>query len=263
MRYHFWILTCFFCTPTILLGQIVTNDLKKNIEIARNSNQPIKIAEQFLGLPYKAFALSKENPEHLITDLSGFDCVTLFDNVYALYTSKGVDSDYIKQLIKVRYFQPGRVTYENRNHYFSSTVKKLGDAGELKQVHDAIFEVSTPKNLDVLSQFLKKHPYQISMDSILKMEKQFSTKQLIYFPTKSIPKITHLIKEGDLVLFLTNQENMDFHHVGFLVKKGKNWHILHASQQHKKVIVSNESLLEYMRKHPSFPGIQIYHLHLP
>ncbi|MHA8049851.1 N-acetylmuramoyl-L-alanine amidase-like domain-containing protein [Aquirufa sp. ROCK-SH2] len=263
MRYRFWILTWIFCIPTLLSGQILTKELKRHIENARSSHQPIKIAEHFLGLPYKAFALSKENPERLITDLSGFDCVTLFDNLYALYTSKGVDSSYLKQLIKVRYYHPGSVTYENRNHYFSSTVKKLGDVGELNQVQDAAFEVSTPKKLDVLSQFLKMKHYQISLDSILKMEKQFSNQHLTYFPTKSIPKISHLIHEGDLVLFLTNHENMDFHHVGFLVKKGKNWHILHASQQYKKVIVSHESLQEYLRKRPSFPGIQIYHLNLP
>lgn len=263
MRFKYWILLWFSSISFTQMGQIISYDIKRTIELARLDNQPIKIAKQFLGLPYIAFALSKENPEQLITDLSGFDCVTLFDNVYALYTSKGVDSMYLKQLVKVRYYHPGRITYENRNHYFSSTLKKLCKEGDLMQLRESSQEVYTPKHLDVLSQYIKKHRLKISVDSIQKMEKQISTEKLTYFPTKSIPKILNLIKEGDLVLFLTNHVNMDFHHVGFLVKKENNWHVLHASQQYKKVIVSPENLMEYMRKHPSFPGIQIYHLNLP
>lgn len=263
MRLRYWILLCFFGISHLQNGQILSNKLKRAIDQARLEKQPITIAKHFLGLPYKAFALSKENPEQLITDLSGFDCVTLFDNMFALYTSKGIDSSYINQLIKVRYFHPGRVTYENRNHYFSSTIQKLEKSGYLSQVRESKFEVSSPKSLDVLSEHLKKHHYQISIDSIEYMEKKFSTAHLTYFPTKSIPKILPFIQEGDLVLFVTNNKHMDYHHVGFLVKKGKNWHVLHASQQYKKVIVSPESLQEYMRKHPSFPGIQIYQLNLP
>jgi cell wall-associated NlpC family hydrolase len=246
-----------------LSAQIISPDLRKHIFEAREQHNHIHLATYFLGKPYVAFALSKENPEQLITDLSGFDCVTLFDNVFALYTSKGIDSSYINQLIKVRYFHPGRITYENRNHYFSSTIQKLEKSGYLSQVRESKFEVSSPKSLDVLSEHLKKHRYQISIDSIEHMEKQFSTAHLTYFPTKSIPKILPFIQEGDLVLFVTNNKNMDYHHVGFLIKKGNNWHVLHASQQYKKVIVSPENLEEYMRKHSSFPGIQIYHLNLP
>lgn len=263
MRLQYWILLCFCCISFSHSGQIISNDLKRTIEKARLEHQPIKIAEQFLGLPYKAFALSKENPEQLITDLSGFDCVTLFDNVYALYNSKGIDSVYLDQLIKVRYYHPGRITYENRNHYFSSTIEKLGLDRELKKLQEPSFEFYTSKKLNVLSQYIKKHHLKISLDSIQKMEQQFSTSKMYYIPTKNIPKILSSIEEGDLILFLTNQESMDYHHVGFLVKKGKNWHILHASQQYKKVIISPENLLEYMQKHPSFPGIQIYHLNLP
>ncbi len=263
MRPFAWNFFCLLLLSFPNFSQIISNDLKKVIEAARLEKQPIKIAEQFLGLPYKAFALSKENPEQLITDLSGFDCVTLFDNVYSLYTSKGKDSSFINQLIKVRYFHPGRITYENRNHYFSSTAQKLMAEGLMIPITDEKYESYCTKKLNVLSKMLSKHHYQVSIDSVVQMENKFSSNKMPYFPTKNIPKILNHLNEGDVVLFLTNQSTMDFHHVGFLVKKGKDWHVLHASQLYKKVIVSPETLIEYMHKHPSFPGIQVYHLNLP
>lgn len=264
MRFTAQLVFCFFLFIFFESnGQIIDQNLKKTIVKARLENKPIKIAEQFLGLPYKAFALSKENPEQLITDLSGFDCVTLFDNVYALYKSKGIDSAYINQLIKVRYYHPGRVTFENRNHYFSSTIEKLSRENELIQLKDPTVEKFTSKKLTILSEYLKKRSYKVSIDSIKNMERQFSTSQMNYIPRNAISKIYGKIRDGDVVVFLTHHETMDFHHVGFLVKKKNNWHVLHASQQYKKVIVSPESLLEYMKKHPSFLGIQVYQLNLP
>ena len=248
--------------PFVPFGQIVPISLKAKIQEARKQQLPSKIAAQFLDFPYIENALSKENPEQLITDLSGFDCVTLFDNVYALYTSNGVDSSYLHQLVKVRYFKPGRVSYENRNHYFSSTIEKLQREGQLIPIH-APTEISVEKELNLLSEFLKKKSLQINLDSLRLMENRFSNKQFRFIPTKAIPTVMTQMKEGDLVLFVTNNRHMDFHHVGFLVKKENEWHILHASQQYKKVIISPESLMVYMKKHPSFPGIQVYHLNLP
>jgi len=256
-----------FCFLVLFLfeskGQIIDRKLKIAIEKSRAEGKPIQIASHFLGLPYIAFALSKENPEQLITDLSGFDCVTLFDNVYALYKSNGIDSIYLNELIKVRYYHPGRVTFENRNHYFSSTIEKLSRANELIPLRESSIEKITSKNLNVLSEYLKKRSYNVSIDSIKKMENEFSNLKMNYIPRNMISKISNEIKDGDIVVFLTHHQTMDYHHVGFLVKKKNEWHVLHASQQYKKVIVSPENLLEYMRKHPSFLGIQIYHLNLP
>ncbi len=256
-----------FCVLLIFLfesnGQIIDRKLKITIEKSREEGKPMQIATHFLGLPYVAFALSKENPEQLITDLSGFDCVTFFDNVYALYKSKGIDSVYINELIKVRYYHPGRVTFENRNHYFSSTIEKLSRENELIAIKEPSVELRTSKKLNVLSEYLKKRSLKVSIDSVKKMENKFSNAEMNYIPRNAISKILPKIHDGDLVLFLTHHQTMDFHHVGFLVKKGKDWHVLHASQQYKKVIVSPETLMQYMQKHPSFPGIQVYHLNLP
>lgn len=262
MRLKFLLLSFLVFISHVQDGQILSHELKKRIEEARHQKLPVRIADQFLGLPYVENALSKQNPEQLITDLSGFDCVTLFDNIYALYASNGIDSRYLDHLVKVRYFKPGRITYENRNHYFSSTIEKLQKEGQLIPLQTE-FDVTTKKDLILLSEYLKNKGLQINIDSLRVMEKQFSSDHFRYIPTKSIPKVLDHIQEGDLILFVTNNQHMDFHHVGFLVKKENQWHILHASQQYKKVIISPENLMEYMKKHPSFPGIKIYHLNLP
>lgn len=263
MRPNKFLLSVLLLVSFCHFGQIVSPNLKRKIDSARVFKQPIKIAAQFLGLPYIENALSRQNPEQLITDLSGFDCVTLFDNVYALYTSKGQDTSYLNQLIKVRYFEPKRVLYENRNHYFSSTIEKLLAEGQLEAVRQPGGELTVKKSLNVLSESLKNKSLQINLDALKMMEQRFSSNAFTFIPTKQIPKILPKLREGDLVLFVTKHEHMDFHHVGFLVKKGARWHILHASQHYKKVIVSPEHLMEYMQKHPSFPGIQVYHLNLP
>ena len=114
-------------------SQVIPGPLKVKIKEARLQKDPLLIANQFTGLPYASHALSKENPEKLVVDFSGFDCVTFVENIWSLYRSKGLDSLFLQELTQIRY-RKSPISFENRNHYLSATLEQMEDKGLFKQV---------------------------------------------------------------------------------------------------------------------------------
>jgi hypothetical protein len=63
--------------------------------------------------------------------------------------------------------------------------------------------------------------------------------------------------EGDIIGLTTNIPGLDILHVGILVRKSKQIHLIHASSRAKKVIVSEETLESYLESRKNITGIMI------
>src|ERR1700757_4891399 len=77
------------------------------------------LSEQFLNVNYKESTLigNINTPEVFVINLEGMDCFTYIDYVEAMRLSSSF-SQFKENLRRVRY-QSGKVTFENRNHFFT------------------------------------------------------------------------------------------------------------------------------------------------
>jgi hypothetical protein len=114
------------------LGQVyqgISKDLKNQIEKSHAKKDLVELGKYFIGRPYSHMALSRDNPEEVYYSLKDFDCVTFIENMLALYESNGLDSEYKKRLIELRYANSNDIRYETRLHYLSSALEKWQQMG--------------------------------------------------------------------------------------------------------------------------------------
>lgn len=257
MRYLLFLCYLVFSLEGKAQEKWIPLDLQSRIALAEKNRNHVILAEYFLGKPYVANALSSENPEKLYVSLEDFDCVTFIENVMSLYQSKGQDSLYKKNLIHWRYSQSKDIRFETRNHYFSSAMQQLIKDAWISPVHSPE-EIQIKKSFTFLSQFYQKKNKNISIPALELVENQLRFIPFTYVPTAQVSKLLSSLKEGDIVTFVSKRNDLDVQHTGFLTFRKSNWYLLHASQEARRVCVSDKNLLEYLKSHPSFLGIQVF-----
>jgi hypothetical protein len=239
----------------IAFSQVIPGLLKDKIKEARLQKDPLLIAKHFSGLPYTSHALSKENPEKLVVDFSGFDCVTFVENSWSLYRSKGIDSLFLHELTRIRY-RKTPISFENRNHYLSSTLDQMEDKGLFKQVIPSKYLKLADKKVEFLSHYLAPKKYMIVVDSIKAAEADLGP--MTYVPSNQFSTISSFIRTGDLIAFVSKRKDLDYQHVGFVREMGGQFYLVHASQDRRKVCQSVESISVYLKNHPSMIGFNVF-----
>lgn len=214
----------------------------------------VEIGKRFIAKPYRANMLSNANPEVLITSLEAFDCVTFLENSLAIKYANGDDSLYPKALKHVRYAGDS-VQYEKRYHYFTDAMQSLA----FPLIIDSAHATKLRKDFSFLSTFLqKKLPISVDLNLLANRELSLASRTFQYTSVTHVPSLLPLIQSGDLVGFVTSNPHLDFLHTGMLVRRGNKIHLLHASQDKKQVVLSEESLQVYLKSHPKFIGICVF-----
>lgn len=245
----------FLLFPLIAFSQVIPSAVLPRIQAAREKHDPLLIAEHFYSLPYASHALSKENPEKFVVDFSGFDCVTFVENVWSLYRSKGIDSTFLRELEQIRYARKP-ISYENRNHYLSTTFLQMEDKGLFKQVIPPSFRILAVKKVDFLSQFLAPKKWMIVLPAIQKMENDLGP--LTYIPSASFFQVSSYLQSGDVIAFVSKRKDLDYQHVGLIRQQKGQYYLVHASQDRRKVCQSVESISVYLKNHPSMIGFNVF-----
>lgn len=214
----------------------------------------IEIGQRFIGKPYRANMLSNGNPEVLVTSLEAFDCVTFVENSLAITYAKGNDSLYLKELKHVRYADDS-LQYEKRYHYFTDAMHALAFPLIIDQAH----VTRVYKDFSFLSTYLrKKSAISVDLNLLENRERALAKKAFEYTAVVDLHSLIPLIQSGDLVAFVTSNPHLDFLHTGMLVRQGNRIRLLHASQDKKQVVLSEESLQAYLKSHPKFIGICVF-----
>ena len=232
----------------------ISPELKLVIENSISSKKPMLIGQYFKGVPYLSNRLSKSNPEKMYYSFSDFDCVTYVENVLALYYSEGANAKFIKNLINIRY--DDTVSYENRNHYLTKGLQKMVALNILSPINNQFNSKLIQKNVNYLSKHVSSH--NINMARIINIEKSISQKNMYYFDSTKDLEINDLIKNGDVIAFVSSRNDLDFQHVGFVHFKNNKKYILHASQEKKIVCISDVTIDQYILKNKKITGFQIY-----
>ncbi len=225
----------------------------------------VKLGTYFEGTPYVAHTLEKGDEEQLVVNLRGLDCTTLVENCLAL--AKTIQSDehtferFTKELKNVRY-RSGKIDgYPSRLHY---TTDWIFDNQQKKLVRNLSKEIGTtpyPKEIN----FMSTHPdsYRQLKDSsklltiIVQKESDINSRQHFYIPEEKLAEVEDQLMDGDIVGITTSIEGLDISHMGILLRKAGRIHLLHASSAAEKVVLSDETLEEYLLSSKSATGIMV------
>lgn len=206
------------------------------------------LSAAFLGTDYQGKTLcgGPEQSEKLIFNIAGVDCFTMLDYIEAV---RGSDNykDIKPTLMKVRY-QESKVSYKNRNHFFSDWAEYNSDT-----VRDVTFEIAgddakeESKCLNLSKQnsvYLKGIPVK--------------DRNIVYIPTEKLSKaVLGKLKSGDYVGIYSHLHGLDVTHVGVLIKKQGKVFMRHASSLKKYRKVVDEELLPYLKSKKRL-GIIVY-----
>lgn len=228
------------------------------------SKTMLNVAEQFLGKPYVAATLEK-SPEALVINLEEFDCYTLVENVLALSLAKhnpeaGLDA-YREYLQLLRYRDGVIDGYASRMHYFTDWALQATEYGFLVNITEEVGEEQV-KPIEFMSVNRRLYPALATDDKVLaeivKTEKALNECPFFYVPKAKFALVEALIEEGDIIAFTSGIKGLDVNHEGLAVRKDGKLHLLHASLDEKKVIISKETLQQYLEKIKKHSGIMIF-----
>ncbi|MDR1755832.1 MAG: DUF1460 domain-containing protein [Culturomica sp.] len=224
------------------------------------------IARFFLGRPYKSGTLNVPDTAKPVINLRETDCVTLVENILALawlpkYREESL-SRFVRNIVRVRY-RNGEITdYASRLHYSTDWLYEMQRQHLLKDITQKTGGVKFPHRIGYMSENYRNYP-QLAADTltllprIRAVEAEINRRTYYYIPKDSIRKIESRIEPGDIVLITTNIAGLDTSHLGIAYEKDGRIHLLHASSDARRVVVSKETLGAYTQTIGSQTGIMI------
>ncbi len=226
----------------------------------------VKVGTYFKETPYKAATLEiNPDDEKLVINLREMDCTTFAENVLAISrTIKSGNPTFEKfagELQNIRYHDGKIDGYTSRNHYFSDWIFENDRKGFVKSVSNEIAGTLYQKTINFMSTHpesylqLKGHPEMIKI--IAEKENEITSRKTYFIPKEKIGDIQSELKAGDIVGITSSVDGLDVSHVGILFRKNGSVHLLHASTKAKKVIISEETLEEYLLNSKSVTGIMV------
>lgn len=225
----------------------------------------IKAGTFFKETPYVASTLEiNPDDENLVVNLREMDCTTFAENCLAIsrtIKSKNPDFDtFANELTNIRY-RNGKIDgYPSRLHYFSDWIYNNDQKKLVKDVSKEMVQIPYLPNVN----FMSTHPqsYAQLKDSTLipvvaAQEKEICSRQMFYIPEDRISEFEDQLMDGDIAGITTNIGGMDIQHVVLLVRKNGRIHMLHASSAAEKVILSEETLEEYLKDSKRATGVMV------
>jgi hypothetical protein len=226
------------------------------------NNDVIRIARFFAGTPYVGGTLEGDSTERLRINLRELDCMTLTENVIALCLLLQGDEhtfeNFCSILQRIRYRNGTLDGYLSRLHYSSEWLhdnrhKGLLELPVLPACLDYVPNVSYMSAHCGMYPALSAHPeWCAGMKSI---EQQINKLKFCRIPKQQLESLGNAVQNGDIILITTNISGLDISHMGFALLQNGKTYLLHASSEAKKVVVSKETLYEYLARHKSHSGI--------
>ena len=225
----------------------------------------IILAKSFMGKPYIAATLEGAS-EKLVCNLREFDCFTLVENVVAVTLTKqqGKSSytDYKKYLQNLRYRNGVINGYPSRIHYFSEWVTQAEQNSFIEDMTKH-WGIKSNKAINFMSNHRNLYSALANNDNyskIIEMEASLLANPFYEIPKSNLAKVESKIKDGDIIVFTSTVNGLDVNHEGFAIHQNGELHLLHASLDQKKVIISTETLGEYLNKIKKHQGIMVLRL---
>jgi hypothetical protein len=223
-----------------------------------------EIGYSFIGTPYLAATLENGPEEKMVINLRELDCTTFTENCLALArTVKSGKTDFesfIAELEHIRYRNGIRDQYLSRLHYFSEWILNNASKKIVSDEPNRVGERFT-KTIQFMSSHadsypvLKTHPELIP--TLVKQEKEISAAEFFYFPKNNFENLLKNLHHGDIVGLTSGIDGLDINHVGIIVLKDNQFHLLHAGQSGKMVLISESPITDFLKPESKNTGIMI------
>ena len=224
----------------------------------------VDVASQFIGKPYVAATLEK-SPETLVINLKEFDCFTLVENVLAISLAKHSPEagfDIYREYLQLLRYREGVIDgYGSRLHYFIEWARQATENGFLMNISEDLGEADE-KQINFMSTNRKLYPAlqrdPAAFEAVVAAEKSLNEGPLYYIHKDRFSALEDKIQDGDIIAFTSSVKGLDVNHEGFAVRKNGKLHLLHASLEEKKVVLSTETLEQYLNRIKKHTGIMIF-----
>lgn len=232
----------------------------------------LEVATRYLDTPYVSGTLESEGEECLIINEQGLDCTTFVELSVARWLAEKSDSTgtlFEQQVQAMRYRHTEVDGYLSRLHYFTDWVAENARRGvwyELTPDENSDIWQSDTLTLHFMSSHPQNYPYlktnAWAIDSMRSIEAVYADypigfikKEMLNLPPDKLP-----IRNGDIIALVTTIEGLDVTHVGFAVWKEDKLHLMHASMTHRKVVIDERTLYDYLKNRKSCPGVRVVRL---
>ncbi|MDE6206817.1 MAG: DUF1460 domain-containing protein [Muribaculaceae bacterium] len=225
----------------------------------------------FIGTPYAAHTLEGE-PEILTVRVDSLDCTTFVETCMALaYTTmEGRSSwrDFVYNLRRLRY-RGGEVDgYPSRLHYICDWAVDNRHRGNFTDATDRFPRYSyVTRTIDFMSRHRDAYPAlkdSANYARIRAVESGYSLHRFPYLKTADLndKEVRRAFRDGDVIALVSNLKDLDVTHMGMVVKDSPTAepYVLHASQSHGKVEISQQPLADFLRRNRQWIGVRVFRL---
>ncbi|MBO4978537.1 MAG: DUF1460 domain-containing protein [Muribaculaceae bacterium] len=226
---------------------------------------------KFAGTPYGAHTLEGDT-EILTVRLDSIDCTTFVETALALAYTVGENRtswrDFIYNLQRLRY-RGGTVDgYASRLHYIADWAVDNIHRGNLTDATRLFPKVNyIVRTIDFMSANADRYPAlsdSATLARIRSIEEGYRSHRFPYLKTSDLGSraMTDALRNGDVVAFVSNLNNLDVTHMGIIVKESPTAvpHVMHASSSQGKVVVESRPLVDFLRKNRYWLGIRVFRL---
>ncbi len=226
----------------------------------------VKTAKFFLGKPYVASTLEVSDKETLIVNLRELDCITFVENCIALArVIKSGDSsfeNYSSCLINMRYREGEIKDYTSRLHYTSDWIYENERNNLLRNISTDIGGKVVNHPLSFMSEHPQSYKHlkenEANVSKMKEIERTVNNRNNYrIIPVESISNNKEKIESGDIVVFATSLQGLDYSHIGIAYWQNGQLHFIHASSKQKQVVIEKKTLVGYCVDSKSCSGISI------
>ncbi|MFL6214738.1 MAG: N-acetylmuramoyl-L-alanine amidase-like domain-containing protein [Blastocatellia bacterium] len=186
-----------------------------------------RLSARLLELPYINNPLGggPDEREAMVIRFDGFDCVTYVETALALALSREADQ-FTDALREMRY-RDGEVDWRSRNHYMLDWIKQNQRRGIVKNITSGPHTVTKMRRLSLIKELpAKSAAFRV-------------------FPKRTLPHVRRVAQTGDIALFASTRRNLDVFHMGFLIRRGDDLWLRHASRTSGRVV--EQPLTEFLK----------------
>lgn len=223
------------------------------------------IALHFLGTPYVAHTLETGADEKMVMNLREMDCTTFAENCLALARTAGMKkpgfAKFAEQLEKIRYRGGLRNGYGSRLHYFSDWIYDNDSRKMVKSISQEMAHMMVPNQVNFMSTHPDSYPVlkgnRELITELTAIEKEISGRMTWFVPRNQMAEAEDQILDGDIIGITSGIEGLDVSHVVIATHQGTSLHFIHASSRENKVVVSDQTLRQYLNSSKMATGIMV------
>lgn len=227
----------------------------------------LRLATHLKGKPYVAGTLEQPGVERLVVNLREFDCWTFVETAVALAQTRHAARPDFEQfrahLQRLRY-AGGRIEgYGSRHHYFFAWLRDHERRGLLRLVTDSASARPYGKSIRFMSTHRSLYPAlqnEADFQRCAQAETEINAGRFYFIPKSEVKNFEARIADGDLVGVTTVKDGLDVTHEGIAVRQNGRVYLLHASSEHRRVMVSPVPLAEYLDRNRQQSGIIVARL---